>query len=114
MFDNMAKSYFETENNLLYHGDCLKLMFDIPDNSIDTVCCDMPYGTTACKWDIVLPLDMVWHHYKRICKDNAAIILNACQPFTTMLINSNLKWFKYCWVWEKSKATGHLTAKKCR
>jgi len=95
----------------LIHGDCLKEMFDIPDNSVDMVCCDMPYGTTACKWDTVLPLDMLWYHYNRICKDNAAIVLNASQPFTTTLIDSNLKWFKYCWVWEKSRATGHVHSK---
>jgi len=81
-------------------------MFDIPDNSVDMVCCDMPYGTTACKWDTVLPLDMLWYHYKRICKDNAAIVLNASQPFTTTLIHSNLKWFKYCWIWNKKIPSG--------
>lgn len=89
----------------LYYGDCLKLMFDLPDNSVDMVCCDMPYGTTACKWDTVLPLDMLWYHYKRICKDNAAIVLFSAQPFTTALINTNLKMFKYCWIWKKSKGS---------
>jgi len=96
----------------LIHGDCLKEMFDIPDNSVDMVCCDMPYGTTACKWDTVLPLDMLWHHYKRICKDSAAIVLFASQPFTTTLIASNMKMFKYCWVWVKHAPTNFATANR--
>ena len=96
----------------LIHGDCLKEMFDIPDNSVDMVCCDMPYGTTACKWDTVLPLDMLWYHYKRICKDNAAIVLNASQPFTTTLIHSNLKFFRYEWIWEKDKPSNFALANK--
>lgn len=95
----------------LLQGDCLKLMFDIPDNSVDMVCCDMPYGTTACKWDTVLPLDMLWHHYKRICKDNAAIVLTASQPFTTTLINSNPKHFRYELIWDKTFGMGQ-NAKK--
>jgi len=95
----------------LIHGDCLKEMFDIPDRSVDMVCCDMPYGTTACKWDTVLPLDMLWHHYKRICKDNAAIVLFASQPFTSTLVMSNRKFFKYQWVFEKSLPVGHGYAK---
>jgi site-specific DNA-methyltransferase (adenine-specific) len=96
----------------LIHGDCLKEMFDIPDNSVDMVCCDMPYGTTACKWDTVLPLDMLWYHYKRICKDNAAIVLNASQPFTTTLINSNLKVFAFAWVWDKKFGANFVQAKR--
>ena len=96
----------------LYHGDCLKLMFDLPDNSVDMVCCDMPYGTTACKWDTVLPLDMLWYHYKRIVKDNGAIVLTASQPFTSTLIHSNPKTFKYCWIWEKSLFTNFAMVKK--
>jgi len=95
----------------LIHGDCLKEMFDIPDNSVDMVCCDMPYGTTACKWDTVLPLDMLWHHYKRIVKNIGAIVLFSAQPFTTTLINSNLKWFKYQWVWNKVSKTDVFNAK---
>ena len=95
----------------LLQGDCLKLMFDLPDNSVDMICCDMPYGTTACKWDTILPLDMIWHHYKRICKETATIVLNASQPFTTTLINSNLKWFKYEWIWQKERGTGFQIAK---
>ncbi len=96
----------------LLHGDCLKLMFDIPDNSIDMVCCDMPYGTTACKWDSVISLDMLWAHYNRICKPNAAIVLFAQTPFDKVLGCSNLPMLKYEFIWEKTTATGHLNAKK--
>jgi DNA modification methylase len=86
----------------LIHGDCLKVMFDLPDNSVDMVCCDMPYGTTACKWDTVLPLDMIWHHYKRVCKKDAAIVLFCAEPFATYLRHSNITLYKYDWIWEKS------------
>jgi len=96
----------------LLHGDCLKLMFDIPDNSVDMVCCDMPYGTTACKWDTILPLDMLWFHYNRIMKDDGVVILFASQPFTFTLATSNLKLFKYCWIWEKNFSTNFLHAKR--
>jgi len=95
----------------LYHGDCLKLMFDLPDNSVDMVCCDMPFGTTACKWDTVLPLDMLWCHYKRVVKENGAIVLNASQPFTSSLIMSNPKMFRHEWVWDKVKPSNFLNAK---
>ena len=95
----------------LLHGDCLKLMFDLPDNSVDMVCCDMPYGTTACKWDTVLPLDMLWYHYNRICKDNAAIVLTASQPFTSVLVGSNIKNFKHEWIWEKAVGSNFATLK---
>ncbi|MCP4100535.1 MAG: site-specific DNA-methyltransferase [Lentisphaerae bacterium] len=96
----------------LLHGDCLKLMFDLPDNSVDMVCCDMPYGTTACKWDTVLPLDMLWHHYKRIVKDNGAIVLFSAQPFTSTLVATEPKLFKYSWFWRKNRATSVLNAKR--
>ncbi len=96
----------------LIHGDCLKEMFDIPDNSIDMVCCDMPYGTTACKWDTVLPLDMLWYHYKRICRDNAAIVLFGAEPFSSVLKMSNIKNYKYDWIWQKDKSANPLNAKK--
>ena len=97
---------------LLLHGDCLQLMFDIPTNSVDMVCCDMPYGTTACKWDTVLPLDVLWHHYGRVVKENGAIVLFAAQPFTSALVMSQPHLFKYDWTWRKPKGTGHLNAKK--
>ena len=96
----------------LIHGDCLKEMFDIPDNSIDMVCCDMPYGTTACKWDTIIPLEPMWEQLKRVIKPNGAIVMTASQPFTTTLIASNMNMFSYCWVWEKSKPVGHLNANR--
>lgn len=96
--------------NEVYHGDCLELMRDIDDKSIDMILCDLPYGTTACKWDSVIPFEPLWNHYKRIIKDNGAIVLTASQPFTSALVMSNIKMFKYCWVWYKSQAVGHLNA----
>lgn len=98
--------------NEILLGDCLQLMKDIPDDSIDMVLCDLPYGTTQCKWDTVIPLDILWIEYNRVCKKNAAIVLTAAQPFTSNLVMSNPKYFKYNWIWEKSKATGYLNAKK--
>lgn len=92
-------------------GDCLEVMADIPDGSVDLVLCDLPYGTTACKWDSVIPFEPLWEQYRRIAKPNAAIVLTASQPFTTALIASNLKDFRYCWVWEKSRVTGFANAK---
>lgn len=95
----------------LMHGDCLELMKKIPDGSVDLVLTDPPYGTTACKWDSVIPFEPMWEQLKRIVKTNGAIVLTASQPFTTALIASNYEMFKYCWVWEKSRATGHVHAK---
>lgn len=86
-------------------------MKDIPDNSVDMVLCDLPYGTTACKWDIIIPFTELWDAYKRIVKDNGAIVLFSAQPFTTKLIHSNLKQFKYCWYWVKPYSTGFCFAK---
>ncbi len=100
------------EINQLYHGDCLELMKDIDDKSIDMILCDLPYGTTACKWDVIIPFEPLWEQYNRIIKDNGAIVLTASQPFTTKLIISNIKNFKYSWIWKKSKPTGFLNAKK--
>jgi len=93
-------------------GDCLEEMKNIPDGSIDMVLTDPPYGTTACKWDSVIPLEPMWEQLKRVIKPNGAIVMTASQPFTTTLIASNMKMFKYCWVWKKSRPTGHLNAKK--
>lgn len=96
----------------LLHGDCLELMKDIPDKSIDMILCDLPYGTTACKWDTVIPFEPLWEQYKRIIKDNGAIVLFGSEPFSTELRHSNLKMFKYDWYWRKPRGTGHLNAKK--
>lgn len=95
----------------LIQGDCLKVMKDIPSNSVDAVIADPPYGTTACKWDSVIPLEPMWEQLKRVIKPNRAIVLFGGQPFTSALVMSNLKWFKYCWVWDKVTARGHLVAK---
>jgi len=86
----------------LLQGDCLELMKSIPDDSIDLVLTDPPYGTTACKWDSIIDLELMWVELKRITKSNSAIVLMASQPFTTKLISSNYEMFKYCWVWEKT------------
>ena len=96
----------------LINGDCLEEMKSIPDGSVDMVLADPPYGTTACKWDSVIPFEPMWEQLKRVIKPNGAIVMTASQPFTSALVMSNPKMFKYCWVWEKNKATGHLNAKK--
>lgn len=90
----------------LFLGDCLDVMADIEDGSIDMVMTDPPYGTTACKWDSIIPLEPMWGHLKRVIKPNGAIVMTASQPFTTTLIASNMKMFKYCWVWYKNVQTG--------
>jgi site-specific DNA-methyltransferase (adenine-specific) len=95
----------------LYHGDCLDVMNSIPEHSVDLILCDLPYGTTACSWDVVIPFDLLWEHYNRISKPNAVIALTSAQPFTTQLISSNLSNFKYCWVWDKHIPRGFQTAK---
>jgi len=96
----------------LIQGDCLEKMKDIPDKSIDMILCDLPYGTTACKWDTIIPFEPLWEQYKRIIKDNGAIVLTASQPFTSALVMSNIKMFKYCWIWVKEKAGNFQQAKK--
>ena len=96
----------------LLQGDCLELMKDIPDNSIDLILCDLPYGTTACKWDTVIPFDKLWAQYNRIIKDHGAILLFSQMPFGANLIMSNPKMFRYEWMWEKEQGTGWLNAKK--
>lgn len=98
--------------NTVIEGDCLEVMKDIPDKSIDMILCDLPYGTTQNKWDSVIPLDKLWKQYKRIIKDNGAIVLTSQGVFTAELILSNKSQFKYKLVWEKSKATNFLNAKK--
>jgi site-specific DNA-methyltransferase (adenine-specific) len=93
-------------------GDCLELMKDIPNKSIDMILCDLPYGTTACKWDVVIPFEPLWEAYERIIKDDGAIVLFSKQPFTTELIHSNLKNFKYSLVWKKDNHDNPMMAKK--
>jgi len=96
----------------LFNGDCLAILPNIPDGSVDMVLCDLPYGTTACHWDIVIPLKKLWAEYHRVCKRNAAMVFTASQPFTTDLISSNRKDFRYSLVWEKEQGTNFLNAKK--
>lgn len=95
----------------LLKGDCLELMQDIPTESVDMILCDLPYGMTDCKWDSIIPFDRLWEQYERITKENGAIVLFSAQPFTTKLIYSNLKRFKYCWYWKKNNKTGFTFAK---
>ena len=96
----------------LMHGDCLELMKQIPDGSVDLVLCDLPYGTTACKWDTVIPFEPMWEQYRRVAKKNAAIVLTASQPFTTALISSNMREFRYCWVWDKVRGSNFQNARR--
>ena len=98
--------------NTVHEGDCLELMRDIPDGSVDMVLCDLPYGTTACKWDTIIPFDLLWEQYERVIKSNGAIILFAKQPFTSALIMSNPKLYKYNLVWVKENHDNPLMAKK--
>jgi len=96
----------------LMQGDCLELMKTIPDGSVDMVLTDPPYGTTACKWDSVIPFEPMWEQLKRVTKNSGAIVMTASQPFTSALIMSNVKMFKYCWVWDKKRPSNPMLAKK--
>lgn len=93
-------------------GDCLEVLKELQPKSMDMVLVDPPYGTTRCKWDAIIPLEPMWEQINRVAKDDAAIVIMAAQPFTSVLINSNLNNFKYCWVWDKMVGRGHLVAKK--
>jgi len=93
-------------------GDCLELMKDIPNGSIDMILCDLPYGTTACKWDTVIPFEPLWEQYNRIIKDNGAIVLFGSEPFSSFLRVSNINMFRYDWVWEKEQGIGFANANK--
>jgi len=95
-----------------YQGDCLVEMDKIADKSIDMILCDLPYGTTACKWDSVIPFEPLWKQYERVIKDNGAIVLTASQPFTSALVMSNAKLFRYEWIWNKKLAGNAILAKK--
>ena len=102
----------KTQDLWLMQGDCLERMKEIPNGSVDMVLADVPYGTTACAWDSIIPLEPMWEQLKRIIKPNGAIVMTASQPFTSILGASNINDLRYSWVWEKSAATGHLNAKK--
>lgn len=108
----MEQNNINVSTHTLYKGDCLEIMKDIPDGSIDMILCDLPYGTTQNKWDSIIPLDKLWEQYNRIIKDNGAIVLFAQTPFDKVLGASNLKHLKYEWIWNKKLGTGHLNAKK--
>lgn len=98
--------------NKVIQGDCLEVMRRIPDNSVDMILCDLPYGTTACKWDTIIPFEPLWEQYKRIIKDNGAIVLTASQPFTSTLVMSNPDMFRYEIIWEKPRPSNFTFAKK--
>lgn len=112
-YDKQREKELEKEHlkPWLMQGDCLERMKEIESGSVDMVLTDPPYGTTACKWDSIIPLEPMWEQLKRIIKHNGAIVMTASQPFTTTLISSNMKMFKYAWVWEKSRSVGFLNAK---
>jgi site-specific DNA-methyltransferase (adenine-specific) len=109
----MAKQLLgNLEINRIYQRDCIEGMRMIPDKSIDMILCDLPYGTTACKWDTIIPFDTLWEQYERIIKDNGAIVLTASQPFTSALIMSKPKMFRHCWVWNKRYPANFPQAKR--
>jgi site-specific DNA-methyltransferase (adenine-specific) len=97
--------------NQIFNMDCIAGMSMYPDKSIDMILCDLPYGMTDCRWDSIIPFDLLWQQYCRIIKDSGAIVLTSSQPFTTKLISSNPKMFKYCWYWYKNQPTGFTFAK---
>ena len=99
------------DNYELYHGDCLVEMDKIADKSVDMILCDLPYGTTACKWDTIIPFDKLWEQYERIIKPNGAIVLTASQPFTSALVMSNPKLFKYEWIYQKAVGSNFAALK---
>ena len=115
--DQMQKNSKNSQSNKLMlskslFGDCLELMADISTDSIDMILCDLPYETTNCKWDVIIPFDKLWQQYERIIKPNGAIVLTGMEPFSSLLRVSNLQMYKYDWIWDKVKGTGFLNAKK--
>ena len=102
----------DVSGSALFQGDCLDIMPLIPDNSIDLILCDIPYGTTACKWDSVIPFDKMWEQLKRIRKDNTAILLFGSEPFSSNLRMSNMNEYKYDWIWDKKRVSNPMMAKK--
>ena len=105
--------YYDADGIVIFHGNCLELMKNIPEGSVDMTMCDPPYGTTNCRWDTVIDLPLMWEQLNRVTKKRRAIVMTASQPFTSVLVTSNIKNFKTAWVWDKvSQPTGHLNAKK--
>lgn len=95
----------------LYYGDCLEIMKNIPDKSIDMILCDLPYGTTACKWDVIIPFEPLWEQYNRIIKQNSAICLFGREPFSSLVVTSNMKNYKHKWIWNKKQSGSFQNAK---
>ena len=108
----MIAPYYHSDRVTLYNADCIDVMRDMPDNSVDAIITDLPYGTTACKWDAIIPFEPMWAQVKRVLKANGAFITTASQPFTSKLIMSNLDWFKYEWIWEKTNPSNIALANK--
>ena len=104
---------YKDDKGMLFNVDCLGIMKEIPDKSIDMILCDLPYGTSASSWDKILPMEKLWKEYKRIIKNNRAIVLFAQQPFTSLLINSNIDMWKYNWIWEKDNGTNFMNSHYC-
>lgn len=98
--------------NKITQGDSIEEMRKIADKSVDMILCDLPYGTTACKWDVIIPFEPLWAEYERVIKDNGAIVLTASQPFTSALVMSNPKWFRHSWVWNKRYPANFPQAKR--
>ncbi len=108
---NIGEIVLKNDQCTLWNGDCLEVMKSIPDKSVDMILCDLPYGTTKCKWDTVIPFDRLWDFYARVIKDIGAIVLFGTQPFTSDLVKSKIEWFKYTYVWEKTKAGNFIQAR---
>ncbi|MEC7875166.1 MAG: site-specific DNA-methyltransferase [Actinomycetota bacterium] len=100
-----------TNYTKLLQGDCLDVLQGVEENSVDMILTDLPYGTTACSWDSIIPLDKLWEQYNRVAKENAAMVFTAVQPFTTILASSNIENFRYEWIWEKHQGTNPMNAK---
>lgn len=109
----MIAPILDTTEGKVYNADCFDVMREMPDGCVDMLFADLPYGTTACKWDSVIPFEQLWPEFNRICKKNAAMVFTASQPFTSALVMSNVKAFKYALVWDKvNRYTGALLANK--
>jgi len=106
------KSVDKLETNKIYLGDCLDLLPKIPDDSIDMVLCDLPYGTTSNKWDSIIPLDLLWEQYLRVAKENAIFAFTASQPFTSILVSSKIELFKHEWIWIKNRGSNFANTKR--
>ena len=105
--------YYKEKNGKLFQGDCLEIMKKLPTACFDMILCDLPYGTTACKWDIEISIEQLWPEYIRLIKPNCAVVLTATQPFSSVLISKHLKGYKHNWYWIKEKGTNFATAKYC-